>query len=155
VEILYTHIQKWKNETCWSYSWNAGGELKENNTGGEFNYDIRSFVNVTVYPQYKNMIIKTKKKRMKIKKNSHLETKEEILKYFHHCFGLDWERILGRPTLHWKPSEEFQTIGKFYIQVCNIMTDPFSFVHFSAWELDFKIRKNFDTFILIMLSVGN
>jgi hypothetical protein len=35
------------------------GRIKENNGGGEFNDDFgRTFVNVTMYPQYKNMIIK-------------------------------------------------------------------------------------------------
>jgi hypothetical protein len=29
--------------------------MKENDERGEFNYDIRTFVNVTVYPQYKNL----------------------------------------------------------------------------------------------------
>jgi hypothetical protein len=33
-------------------------EIKENDGGGEFNYDIRTFVNVTIYPQYNNSIIK-------------------------------------------------------------------------------------------------
>jgi hypothetical protein len=33
--------------------------MKENDGGGEFNYDIlRTFVNVTMYPQYNNNIIK-------------------------------------------------------------------------------------------------
>jgi hypothetical protein len=33
VEILCTHVQKWKNETCWNYSRNGGGEIKENDGG--------------------------------------------------------------------------------------------------------------------------
>jgi hypothetical protein len=35
------------------YSRNGGKGIKENDEGGEFNYDI-SFVNVTMYPQYSN-----------------------------------------------------------------------------------------------------
>jgi hypothetical protein len=39
--------------------WAGGGRIKENDEGGE--YDIRIFVNVTVYPQCNNnMIIKNK-----------------------------------------------------------------------------------------------
>jgi hypothetical protein len=40
--------------------WGIGGEgIKENDGGGEFNYDVRIFVNVTMYPQHNNnMIIK-------------------------------------------------------------------------------------------------
>jgi hypothetical protein len=35
------------------------GEIKETDGGGGFNYDITTFVNVTMYPQYNNnMIIK-------------------------------------------------------------------------------------------------
>jgi hypothetical protein len=30
VEILYTRVCKWKNETCWNYSRNRGMEIKEN-----------------------------------------------------------------------------------------------------------------------------
>jgi hypothetical protein len=35
---------------------NNGGEIKENDGGGEFSYDIllRAFVNVTMYPQHNN-----------------------------------------------------------------------------------------------------
>jgi hypothetical protein len=33
---------------------------KENDRGDEFNYDIRTFVNITMYPQYNNDIIKIK-----------------------------------------------------------------------------------------------
>jgi hypothetical protein len=38
VQILCTHVCKWKNETCCSCS--RKGEIKENDGGGEFNYDI-------------------------------------------------------------------------------------------------------------------
>jgi hypothetical protein len=38
-------------------------EIKENNGGGEFNYDILTLVNVTMYPQYNNFFkFKLKKK---------------------------------------------------------------------------------------------
>jgi hypothetical protein len=40
VEILCTHVCKWKNETCGNYSRNRGGEIKENDRGGGFKYDI-------------------------------------------------------------------------------------------------------------------
>jgi hypothetical protein len=30
------------------------GRIKENDGEGKFSYDIRTFVNVTVYPQYNN-----------------------------------------------------------------------------------------------------
>jgi hypothetical protein len=33
VEILYTYVWKWKNETCWSYAKNGGG-IKENDGEG-------------------------------------------------------------------------------------------------------------------------
>jgi hypothetical protein len=35
VEILCTHVWKWKNETG-----RQGGGIKENGGGGEFNYDM-------------------------------------------------------------------------------------------------------------------
>jgi hypothetical protein len=39
--------------------------MKENDGGGEFNYDLRTFVNVTIYLQYnKNKKIKTKQNRL-------------------------------------------------------------------------------------------
>jgi hypothetical protein len=40
VQILYTHVCKWKNETCWNYSRNGGGGIKENDGRGELSYDI-------------------------------------------------------------------------------------------------------------------
>jgi hypothetical protein len=39
VEILCTYVWKWKNET-WNYSRNGGKGEKENDGGGEFNYDV-------------------------------------------------------------------------------------------------------------------
>jgi hypothetical protein len=54
VETLCIHVCKWKNETCCNYSRNGGRGTKENDGGSEFNYDIRTFVNVTMYPQYNN-----------------------------------------------------------------------------------------------------
>jgi hypothetical protein len=32
----------------------GGGGIKENDERNEFKYDIRNFVNVTMYPQYNN-----------------------------------------------------------------------------------------------------
>jgi hypothetical protein len=53
VEILYTHVCKWKNETCCNYLGMGGGGIKQNDRGGKFKYDIRTFVNVIMYPQKK------------------------------------------------------------------------------------------------------
>jgi hypothetical protein len=38
VQILCTHVCKWKNEICGNYSRNGG--VKENDGGGKFKYDI-------------------------------------------------------------------------------------------------------------------
>jgi hypothetical protein len=38
VQILCTHVCKWKNDICWNYSRN--GEVKENGGKGEIKYDI-------------------------------------------------------------------------------------------------------------------
>jgi hypothetical protein len=48
--------------TCCYYSkeWRGGG-IKENDGRGEYNYIVRTFVNVTMYLQYSNNIIKKKK----------------------------------------------------------------------------------------------
>jgi hypothetical protein len=35
-----------------------GGGIKKNDAGGEFNCGIRSFIHVTMYPQYNNYTIK-------------------------------------------------------------------------------------------------
>jgi hypothetical protein len=40
VQILCTHVCRWKNETCQNYSRNGGAEIKECDGGGEFKYDI-------------------------------------------------------------------------------------------------------------------
>jgi hypothetical protein len=32
----------------------GAGRIKENDGGSEFNYNIRTFVNVTMYPQHSN-----------------------------------------------------------------------------------------------------
>jgi hypothetical protein len=37
--IIFTHLCKWENETCSNSSRNEGGEIKENDGGGEVNYD--------------------------------------------------------------------------------------------------------------------
>jgi hypothetical protein len=55
MEILCIHACKWKNETCENYSMKGGWEIKENDGGDELNddvFDIRSFVNATMYPQH-------------------------------------------------------------------------------------------------------
>jgi hypothetical protein len=41
------------------------GRIKENDGGGEFNYDIRTFVNVSMYPQCNNNITKKRKRTSK------------------------------------------------------------------------------------------
>jgi hypothetical protein len=38
VLILYTHVYKWKSDTCWNCSKN--GEIRESDGGDAFNYDI-------------------------------------------------------------------------------------------------------------------
>jgi hypothetical protein len=40
VQILCTHLCKWKNDTHRNCCRNEGGKIKENDGGGEFNYDI-------------------------------------------------------------------------------------------------------------------
>jgi hypothetical protein len=40
VQILFTYVCKWKNETCFNYSRNGGGRVKKNDGGSEFKYDI-------------------------------------------------------------------------------------------------------------------
>jgi hypothetical protein len=40
MQIMCTHVCKWKNEICWNCSRNGGRGLKENGGGGEFNYDM-------------------------------------------------------------------------------------------------------------------
>jgi hypothetical protein len=40
VEILYTHVWKWKIETSGNYFRMGVGQLKEYDGGYEFNYDI-------------------------------------------------------------------------------------------------------------------
>jgi hypothetical protein len=44
----------------------GGGQKKENDGGGEFNYDIllSTFVNITMYPQYNNNKINFKNRNM-------------------------------------------------------------------------------------------
>jgi hypothetical protein len=44
----------WKNKMK---QWGEG-KIKANDEEGEFNYDVRTFVNVTMYPQYNDMVIK-------------------------------------------------------------------------------------------------
>jgi hypothetical protein len=39
VDMLCTHVWKWKNEACRNYSKNGGG-IKANDGGDEFNDDI-------------------------------------------------------------------------------------------------------------------
>jgi hypothetical protein len=40
VQTLWTHVCKWKISTCWNYSRNGVGGIKENGGGGEFKYGI-------------------------------------------------------------------------------------------------------------------
>jgi hypothetical protein len=40
VKILYTRVCKWKNETVEIIPRMGDGRIKENDGGGEFNYDI-------------------------------------------------------------------------------------------------------------------
>jgi hypothetical protein len=40
VQIMYIHVSKCKNDTCWNCSWNEGQGMKESSRGGEFKYDI-------------------------------------------------------------------------------------------------------------------
>jgi hypothetical protein len=37
---MYTNEYKWENETCWCYSRNEGGGIKENDKGDVYNYAI-------------------------------------------------------------------------------------------------------------------
>jgi hypothetical protein len=39
VQILCTHVRKWKKETCCNYSRKGGGRVKENGREDEFNCD--------------------------------------------------------------------------------------------------------------------
>jgi hypothetical protein len=52
VEILYTHVCKWINDTCWNYSRNEGKQDKGDWWKNEFKFDIRTFVSFTLHPQY-------------------------------------------------------------------------------------------------------
>jgi hypothetical protein len=40
VQILCTHVCKWKNDTTETISGMGGVKVKENGVGGEFKYDI-------------------------------------------------------------------------------------------------------------------
>jgi hypothetical protein len=64
VQILSTHVWKWKNETCQNYSRN-GGRIKENDGGGNSNMIYgKNFVKVTMYPQSNNNNIENIKKHL-------------------------------------------------------------------------------------------
>jgi hypothetical protein len=39
VQILHTHICKWKNDIIWNYSRNRGRQKKESGRGGDFKYN--------------------------------------------------------------------------------------------------------------------
>jgi hypothetical protein len=43
VEILCSHVQKWKDETCWNYSKNGGMGINENDGGSEFKIYCKHF----------------------------------------------------------------------------------------------------------------
>jgi hypothetical protein len=40
LEILCTHVCKWKNDLCWTSLGTGGRGIKENDGRGEFKYDI-------------------------------------------------------------------------------------------------------------------
>jgi hypothetical protein len=40
VQILCTHVFKWKNDTCWNYSRNGEGQWRRMIEWGKFKYDI-------------------------------------------------------------------------------------------------------------------
>jgi hypothetical protein len=46
----------------------GGGETKENDGGGELNYDIRTFVNVTMHSPIFFIVLNNKKLFKKVKK---------------------------------------------------------------------------------------
>jgi hypothetical protein len=55
MQILSTHVWKWKKRDLLKLFQEWGKGKKENEGGGEFKYDkfdIRIFVNSTMYPQY-------------------------------------------------------------------------------------------------------
>jgi hypothetical protein len=79
VEMLCTHVWKWKNKICWNYSRNGGKRIKEDNGGGELNYDILTWVSVKIYS--KTTIIKEIKKKNQEKIN-------QI--YITTCRSLNW-----------------------------------------------------------------
>jgi hypothetical protein len=51
VQILCIHVCNGKRMRPAKYSSNVGEGVKENDGGGEFSYDIRTCVNVTMYVQ--------------------------------------------------------------------------------------------------------
>jgi hypothetical protein len=66
IEILCTHEWKWKNKICWNYSRNEGKRIKEVNGEGELNYDVLTWVDVTIYPRTTTIKEIKKKKQEKI-----------------------------------------------------------------------------------------
>jgi hypothetical protein len=75
MEILCTHVWKWKNEINWNYSRTEEGREGKEEWLREWIlqwYVIRILVNVTTYPQYYN----NKKKR---KKEKNQQPNEEML----------------------------------------------------------------------------
>jgi hypothetical protein len=67
VQRVYTHVCKYKNDTCQNCSRNGEKGMKESSERGKFMYDIRyivrSLVNATIYPhQYNNNKIIKKRK---------------------------------------------------------------------------------------------
>jgi hypothetical protein len=67
VEILHTHVCRWKHETCGNYFRNGGGRIKENNGGGESKY-CKNFCECYSVPQHNNNT-KEKKNKMSNYKN--------------------------------------------------------------------------------------
>jgi hypothetical protein len=50
VDILYTHVWNWKNKSAEAIP-GRGKRIKEDDGGGELNYDILTWVHVTIYPK--------------------------------------------------------------------------------------------------------
>jgi hypothetical protein len=73
VQILCTYVCKWKNDTCWNYSRNEGGAIKENDRWGRFKYDIFDILqehfkchNISHSAQFKKIVKVIKKCRWSI-----------------------------------------------------------------------------------------
>jgi hypothetical protein len=64
VQILCAYICKWKMRPVETIPGMVRGMIKENDGGGKRNYYIvRTFVNVTMYPQHNNNFKKEREKK--------------------------------------------------------------------------------------------